>query len=209
MQATAIDRGGGIRLSWWQAMGGREWPAAGRFSTVQQLSLNLVFFHSKHKTKARWQWSHIPRVRGQSWCGEPGWEEANTRGGGWLWELHSLGAPWRARASVNIHQVPWQSIIRSQRRAGQEVAKHGMIPGDPKGALPNTCAVQTPRHGWPQTVLIMMLIALANTYRGLVRYCAKNIRWIISSSQQNHESFYHLGLTWLQVTKNQTSNGEK
>lgn len=38
------------------------WPALGGVAAAQLLSLNLVFFHSKQKPKAGWQWSHIPRV---------------------------------------------------------------------------------------------------------------------------------------------------
>lgn len=46
-------------LSGW---GGSAWPAVGGGQCYEQLSLNLVFFHSKQKPRACWQWSHIPRV---------------------------------------------------------------------------------------------------------------------------------------------------
>lgn len=64
------------------------WPALGGVAAAQLLSLNLVFFHSKQKPKAGWQWSHIPRVEraeqaavgSQAWGKQTRGEEADFQG---------------------------------------------------------------------------------------------------------------------------------
>lgn len=55
-------------------------------------------------------------------CGELSWEKANM-GRSLAFRASQSRVSRRARASVNIHQ----SVMERERRAGQQVAKHGMI----------------------------------------------------------------------------------
>ena len=71
----------------------------------RQVSLNLVFFHSKQKPRACWQWSHIPRVERaeQPWGAGLGGSKHGAEAG---FQRFTVGAPQRAGANVNIHQAP-------------------------------------------------------------------------------------------------------
>lgn len=112
----------------------------------KQVSLNLVFFHSKQKPGACWQWSHIPRVERaeQPWGARLGGSKQGQRR---AFSTSQSGLPRELGPMLIFTRHPgdpsWEGRGEQGRAAGCQTSHD---PRRLEGGSANKCAALPPRR---------------------------------------------------------------